>query len=162
MLKSTQKVPASRTLIIPAPLSGRVCEATESNLGTLLPLFNIGCVMRVTGNQLYSPFEGMVTDFDSSELSIKLKASSGLQLWIKVAEVGISSVGNACLTKVKRGQQVSVGQSLFQFNSTTIKQVGTVLYARIVIPNGHNISRYEITKARQSLALEDTLFTLYI
>ncbi|AXR06158.1 PTS sugar transporter subunit IIA [Salinimonas sediminis] len=162
MLETTQKVPASRTLTLPAPLSGRVCEATESSLGELLPLFNIGCVMRVTGNQLYSPFQGMVTDFDSRELSIKLKATSGLQLWVKVAEVGKSGVGSVCLPHVKRGQQVSKGQSLFQFNSTTLKQVGAVPYARIVIPNGQNISRYETTKARQCLALEDTLFTLYI
>ncbi|QPG04618.1 PTS glucose transporter subunit IIA [Salinimonas marina] len=162
MSAASEKSTGLRIVTVPVPLSGRPCEASASSLGEILALFKIGCLLKVTGNQVLAPLDGTITDIDSSQLSVKLKADNGLQLWIKVSEVSLQGHGAGCFTRVKVKDRVKAAEVLFQFNPAMLKLAGALPFARVIITNGQKIERFETTKARQCLAFEDTLFTLYV
>lgn len=149
-----------QSVSVPSPISGRPCNASLSILGDMLALFNTGCLLKVTGNQVLAPFDGVITDIEANQLSVKLKATNGLRIWVKVSEVMLAAHTAGCFAQVKVNDQVKKNDVLLQFNPTILKQFGALPYARVIITNSQNIKRTEITKARQCLALEDNLFTL--
>ena len=162
MTSPIEKSTGLRAVTLAVPLSGRPVEASASSLGDILALFKIGCLLKVTGNQVLAPLDGTITEIDSSQLSVKLKAVNGLQLWIKVSEVTLQGHGAGCFTRVKVKDKVKASEVLFQFNPAVLKAAGALPFARVIVTNGQKIERFEITIARQCLALEDTLFTLYV
>ena len=124
-------------------------------------LFEGSVILNVTGSQLFAPFDGYLSHIDKLNYSLRFTCSNGLQFWFRIGEETGRLHTQGCDVAHVVGKKVKKGTLLMQFNPTLLKQGGT-LTAMIVVINGAKLKRIDIKKARQYLALEDSLFTLEI
>lgn len=144
-------------LHIPAPVSGQPQASTSAFVATTL--YPASAVMTVTGNQLFAPLSGTVVAVDVLNHSVQLKATNGLVVLLRVGVDTHALHTQGCVTRVRKGQQIAQGQVLLSFNLALIKQ-HTEALALVALTNLLNISKLNVSSARQCLAVEDTLFSV--
>jgi sugar PTS system EIIA component len=118
-------VPAHQhVLTLLSPVTGRVFPI-ERAVDPLCRqrLFGDGVVIEPSGFQLFSPLDAVVSALPMSGEIIKLRAANGLQLAIQLGMDGQNLMGLGIKLRVKRGERVSTGQLLLEFDRLALRQL---------------------------------------
>ncbi|MBD3584922.1 PTS glucose transporter subunit IIA [Salinimonas sp. HHU 13199] len=149
-----------RRIDIPSPVSGTLCNGSAP-VSMYQTLFDATVFLNVTGSQLFAPFDGYLSQVDLLNYSVRYTCLNGLQFWFRIGNATRKLHTQGCQVMQPAGKKVSKGTLLMQFNPALLKQVDS-LTAMIMLVNAAKLKQVDIKKARQYLALEDSLMSLEI
>lgn len=149
---------SSRRLDIPSPISGTPYDGSKP-VNMYQVLFDTTVMLTVTGSQLFAPFDGYLSQVDQLNYSVRFTCVNGLQFWFRIGLATRNLHTQGCQVMHPVGRKVSKGAVLMQFNPALLRQADS-LTATIMLINAAKLTRVDIKKARQYLALEDSLMTL--
>ena len=156
----TSQLPAGFVLL--APASGVVCEISAlSNHIIKSGCLGEGLAIALTGNKLYAPFDGTVTQIPDTGHRIVLKAKNGLKVILLFAHDNEQLMGEGFHPKVRNNTKVQAGQLIASFNLQAYSKLTphTPHYLALMIVNSELVgdiyySHQKVTEA------EDILLTV--
>lgn len=109
---------------------------------------------------LRAPFDGEITQLQSSKHAITLKHASGLEVLMHIGIDTVMLKGQGFTALVEKGQQISQGQPLIEFDIDQIAQSAKSLVTAIVITNAEGlVSQLTKSVAGTLITPEDMLLS---
>lgn len=139
------KAESAAVRTVASPLSGilipleKIPDATFAE-GILGP----GCGIEPSGETVYAPFDGEVSQIAATCHAVGLTSSDGIELLIHVGLDTVKMNGRGFTMKVKEGQKVKAGQPLLAFDRAEIKKEGYPVTTAVIVTNGDEYSSVKI------------------
>ncbi|WP_199611372.1 PTS sugar transporter subunit IIA [Flocculibacter collagenilyticus] len=141
-----------------APLSGNVLSLDE----VPDPIFQHrvlgdGIAIELSGNQMCSPVNGIITELSNSCDRVQLQSDKGLKILIHIGLGTSTLMGQGFKQLIKEQQKVKAGQPILQYDIRLIQQHASSLLSPVIITNSDKIGSIFCDKQRVT-AGEDILF----
>lgn len=124
--------------------------------GTVLPLEQIpdevfasgalgsGCGIEPTGDTVYAPFSGKITQVAETKHAVGLESSDGIELLIHVGMDTVKMNGAGFTALVKEGSTVRAGTPLLKVDLNAIRAAGYPTTTAVVVTNSDDLSGVEL------------------
>lgn len=146
--------------IVSAPLTGEIRHLVEvPDLVFSRKLTGDGIAIQPTNNTLVAPFDGEVIQLFPTLHAIGIRSNSGLELLIHIGLNTVALKGEGFEAFVKEGDKFSKGDTLIEFDLAFIEANATSTVTPIIITNGKDIEKLELTKELHVESGSSTLFT---
>lgn len=110
-----------------------------------------GCGIEPTGDTVYAPFDGTVTQLASTLHAVTLTSDDGIELMIHVGINTVEMGGKGFSALVEPGTKVKAGEPLLHFDCDAIRAAGHSTATAVVATNGDTLP------AMQTLAEGDLI-----
>ncbi|MCY7296363.1 PTS sugar transporter subunit IIA [Alteromonas sp. a30] len=151
-----------KQLRIASPLSGRVRALDDIPLLIHQErLLGEGVAIEPTGYQVFAPFQCRIEELSKTGEHIKLRSTQGLILLIQIGVNAARLHGEGFKFYAKQGDVLQAGQKLLEFNPNTLKLKADSTLCSVTLLNSDKVLGIE-PHYRQSLAMEDALFSIYL
>lgn len=142
--KNSTPPPACDPLTIYAPLDGQAIALDQFpdevfSQGVLGP----GCGILPTGNKVYAPFNGTVTQAIDTRHAIGVTSEDGVEVLIHVGVDTVEMAGQGFQCPAKDGQRICRGDVLISFDRAAIKAAGHSDAVAVVVTNSDEFSGLE-------------------
>lgn len=118
------------------PIEGEVIPLKDINDGVFSDaVLGNGCGLRPSGEVVYAPFNGTITNVTESLHAIGITSDDNIELLIHVGMDTVSMNGKGFRVLVENGQRVSAGQVLMTFSKADIAAAGFPDTVAIVVTN---------------------------
>ena len=151
MLTSIIKTREKEVIKILAPLAGEVIPITQVND----PIFSEemlgkGVAIRPSGEQVVSPINGTVTQMFETGHAVSVQSSdNSAEVLIHVGLETMRLKSEYFKPRVKDSDKISVGDVLFEFDSTGIIAAGFDTVTPVIICNSDNFENIEILTGKR-------------
>lgn len=154
--------PHKKALPITSPLSGSVVQLDDVPHELFKQrLFGEGIAVLPSGYQVFSPFNGIVTEFPELANQIRLKAKNGLLLQIQLGIDSHLMMGEGFKRYKFAGDRIQKGDVLAEFSLAKMKQALPSILCPVTLINSEKILGIQ-GHYYSVLAQEDTIMTIYI
>ena len=164
--KITDGPPADfkHALAVASPASGVILPLEDSkNPLIALRCLGEGVVLKLTGQQVFSPVTGKIVEFLPTCQLIKIKASNGMSLQISFVEDISKLMAEKFYIDARKGQAIKQGESLFRFDINLLKTNHIAPLLAVTITNAARAQCVvPIQYQRKVMASIDNLMTLYL
>lgn len=121
---------------IGSPAEGRVIPISQVNDPTFSEeILGKGAGVEPSGNQIYSPVTGVVTQMFDTGHAVSLTSEDGAEILVHVGIDTVQLKGKHYTAKVKSGQKVQAGDLLIEFDREAIAAEGYETVTLVVICN---------------------------
>ncbi|WP_188455828.1 PTS sugar transporter subunit IIA [Virgibacillus oceani] len=112
--------------------------------------------------KVVSPADGKIVQVPESKHAVGIQTDDGLELLIHIGLETVALKGEGFTPKVTVGDQVSVGDSLMEFDLAYIGEHAKDVITPIVITNSQTSGKtFEITEQKDGKAGETEIITVY-
>ena len=124
----------SKTVL--TPLQGKVLAQADIPDETFAQgILGPGCGIEPTGDTVYAPFDGTVTQIATTLHAVGITSNDGIELLIHVGIDTVKLDGVPFTAHVKEGDRVQAGDLLIEFDRQAILDAGYDLVTPIIISN---------------------------
>ena len=119
------------------PLQGKVLAQADIPDETFAQgILGPGCGIEPTGDTVYAPFDGTVTQIATTLHAVGVTSSDGIELLIHVGMDTVDMNGQGFTALVKEGQKVSAGTPLLKVDLDAIRAAGHPTATAIIVTDG--------------------------
>ena len=127
---------AGEKMTVMAPIDGKVIPLEQIPDETFATaILGPGCGIEPTGDTVYAPFDGTITQVASTLHAIGITSDDGIELLIHVGIDTVKLDGVPFTAHVKEGDRVQAGDLLIEFDRQAILDAGYDLATPIIISN---------------------------
>ena len=127
------------------PLAGKVIPLEELPDETFASaILGGGCGIEPTGDTVYAPFDGTVTQVPESLHAVGLMSDDGIELLIPVGMDTVEMKGNGFTSLTKEGSKVKAGTPLLKVDLDAIRAAGHPTATAIIVTNGDDLSEMSV------------------
>lgn len=124
--------------------------------GTVIPLEQIpdetfatailgpGCGIEPTGDTVYAPFDGTITQVASTLHAIGITSDDGIELLIHIGMDTIALRGSGFTPLVREGQAVKAGTPLLNVDLDAIRAAGLSTESAVIVTNADDLPKLHI------------------
>lgn len=124
--------------------------------GTVIPLEQIpdetfatailgpGCGIEPTGDTVYAPFDGTITQVASTLHAIGITSTEGIELLIHIGMDTIALRGSGFTPLVREGQAVKAGTPLLNVDLDAIRAAGLSTESAVIVTNADDLPKLHI------------------
>lgn len=125
----------SKTIL--TPLQGKVLAQADIPDETFAQgILGPGCGIEPTGDTVYAPFDGTVTQIATTLHAVGMTSSEGTELLIHVGMDTVDMKGQGFTALVKEGQKVTAGTPLLKVDLDAIRAAGHPTATAIIVTDG--------------------------
>ena len=127
------------------PLEGKVIPLEELPDETFASaILGGGCGIEPTGDTVYAPFDGTVTQVPESLHAVGLMSDDNIELLIHVGMDTVEMKGNGFTSLVKEGTKVKAGTPLLKVDLDAIRAAGHPTATAIIVTNGDDLGELKM------------------
>lgn len=136
----------SKTVL--TPLQGKVLAQADIPDETFAQgILGPGCGIEPTGDTVYAPFDGTVTQVPESLHAVGLMSDDNIELLIHVGMDTVEMKGNGFTSLVKEGTKVKAGTPLLKVDLDAIRAAGHPTATAIIVTNGDDLPEMSVVAA---------------
>ena len=125
----------SKTVL--TPLQGKVLAQADIPDETCAQgILGPGCGIEPTGDTVYAPFDGTVTQIATTLHAVGITSNDGIELLIHVGMDTVDMKGQGFTALVKENQKVSAGTPLLKVDLDAIRAAGHPTATAIIVTDG--------------------------
>ena len=133
----------SKTIL--TPLQGKVLAQADIPDETFAQgILGPGCGIEPTGDTVYAPFDGTVTQVPESLHAVGLMSDDNIELLIHVGMDTVEMKGNGFTSLVKEGTKVKAGTPLLKVDLDAIRAAGHPTATAIIVTNGDDLPEMSV------------------
>ena len=106
-----------------------------------------GCGIAPTGNTVYAPFDGTVTQIAETKHAVGMESTDGIELLIHVGMDTVEMNGKGFTTLVKQGDSAKAGTPLLKIDLNEIKAAGHPTETAVIVTNSDDLADVKLVKA---------------
>ena len=130
------------------PLEGKVIPLEELPDETFaLAILGGGCGIEPTGDTVYAPFDGTVTQIATTLHAVGITSNDGIELLIHVGMDTVDMKGQGFTVLVKENQKVTAGTPLLKVDLDAIRAAGHPTATAIIVTNGDDLPEMSVVAA---------------
>ncbi len=127
---------SGQKMTVMLPIDGKVIPLEQLPDETFASaILGPGCGVEPTGDTVYAPFDGTVTQVPESLHAVGMMSDDGIELLIHVGIDTVKLDGVPFTAHVKEGDRVQAGDLLIEFDRQAILDAGYDLATPIIISN---------------------------
>ena len=124
-------------MTVKAPIDGKVIPLEQIPDETFATaILGPGCGIEPTGDTVYAPFDGTVTQIATTLHAVGMTSSEGTELLIHVGMDTVDMKGQGFTALVKEGQKVTAGTPLLKVDLDAIRAAGHPTATAIIVTDG--------------------------
>lgn len=136
----------SKTVL--TPLQGKVLAQADIPDETFAQgILGPGCGIEPTGDTVYAPFDGTVTQVPESLHAVGMMSDDNIELLIHVGMDTVEMKGNGFTSLVKEGTKVKAGTPLLKVDLDAIRAAGHPTATAIIVTNGDDLPEMSVVAA---------------
>ena len=136
---------SGQKMTVMAPLDGEVLPLEKVPDETFASgILGPGCGIEPSGDTVYSPFDGTVTQVASTLHAVGLMSDDGIEVLIHVGMDTVEMKGQGFTAHVKEGQKITAGVPLLTFDTAAIRAAGHPTATVIVVTNGDDVPAMKV------------------
>ena len=141
----------SKTVL--TPLQGKVLAQADIPDETFAQgILGPGCGIEPTGDTVYAPFDGTITQVASTLHAIGITSDDGIEVLIHVGMDTVEMNGKGFKALVKEGDKVKAGTPLLKADLDAIKAAGHPTATAIIVTNGDDLGELKMLAEGDVLA----------
>ena len=135
------------------PIRGKVLAQADIPDETFAQgILGPGCGIEPTGDTVYAPFDGTVTQVPESLHAVGLMSDDNIELLIHVGMDTVEMKGNGFTSLVKEGTKVKAGTPLLKVDLDAIRAAGHPTATAIIVTNGDDLGELKMLAEGDILA----------
>ena len=103
-----------------------------------------GCGIEPTGDTVYAPFDGTVTQIATTLHAVGITSNDGIELLIHVGMDTVDMKGQGFTVLVKENQKVTAGTPLLKVDLDAIRAAGHPTATAIIVTNGDDLGELKM------------------
>lgn len=136
---------AGEKMTIMAPIDGTVIPLEQIPDETFATaILGPGCGIEPTGDTVYAPFDGTITQVASTLHAIGITSDDGIELLIHVGMDTITQRGSSFTPLVREGQAVKAGTPLLNVDLDAIRAAGLSTESAVIVTNADDLPKLHI------------------
>ena len=136
---------AGEKMTVMAPIDGTVIPLEQIPDETFATaILGPGCGIEPTGDTVYAPFDGTITQVASTLHAIGITSDDGIELLIHVGMDTIALRGSGFTPLVREGQAVKAGTSLLNVDLDAIRAAGLSTESAVIVTNADDLPKLHI------------------
>ena len=141
----------SKTVL--APIRGKVLAQADIPDETFAQgILGPGCGVEPTGDTVYAPFDGTVTQVPESLHAVGMMSDDGIELLIHVGMDTVEMKGQGFTSLTKEGAKVKAGTPLLKVDLDAIRAAGHPTATAIIVTNGDDLGELKMLAEGDILA----------
>ena len=125
----------SKTVL--TPLQGKVLAQADIPDETFAQgILGPGCGIEPTGDTVYAPFDGTVTQIPTTLHAVGITSNDGIELLIHVGMDTVDMKGQGFTALVKENQKVTAGTPLLKVDLDAVRAAGHPTATAIIVTDG--------------------------
>ena len=133
----------SKTVL--TPIRGKVLAQADIPDETFAQgILGPGCGIEPTGDTVYAPFDGTITQVASTLHAIGITSDDGIELLIHVGMDTVDMKGQGFTALVKENQKVSAGTPLLKVDLDAIRAANHPTTTAIIVTNGDDLNGMKV------------------
>ena len=141
----------SKTVL--APIRGKVLAQADIPDETFAQgILGPGCGVEPTGDTVYAPFDGTVTQVPESLHAVGMMSDDGIELLIHVGMDTVEMKGQGFTSLTKEGAKVKAGTPLLKVDLDAIRAAGHPTATAIIVTNGDDMGELKMLAEGDVLA----------
>lgn len=136
---------AGEKMTIMAPIDGTVIPLEQIPDETFATaILGPGCGIEPTGDTVYAPFDGTITQVASTLHAIGITSDDGIELLIHIGMDTIALRGSGFTPLVREGQAVKAGTPLLNVDLDAIRAAGLSTESAVIVTNADDLPKLHI------------------
>lgn len=136
---------AGEKMTVMAPIDGTVIPLEQIPDETFATaILGPGCGIEPTGDTVYAPFDGTITQVASTLHAIGITSDDGIELLIHVGMDTIALRGSGFTPLVREGQAVKAGTPLLNVDLDAIRAAGLSTESAVIVTNADDLPKLHI------------------
>lgn len=132
-------------MVVKAPMDGIVLPLEQLPDETFAAaILGPGCGIEPTGDTVYAPFDGTITQVASTLHAIGITSDDGIELLIHVGMDTVEMQGSGFTPLVREGQAVKAGTSLLNVDLDAIRAAGLSTESAVIVTNADDLPKLHI------------------
>lgn len=132
-------------MTVMAPIDGTVIPLEQLPDETFAAaILGPGCGIEPTGDTVYAPFDGTITQVASTLHAIGITSDDGIELLIHVGMDTIALRGSGFTPLVREGQAVKAGTPLLNVDLDAIRAAGLSTESAVIVTNADDLPKLHI------------------
>lgn len=132
-------------MVVKAPMDGIVLPLEQLPDETFAAaILGPGCGIEPTGDTVYAPFDGTITQVASTLHAIGITSDDGIELLIHVGMDTVEMQGKGFTPLVREGQAVKAGTPLLNVDLDAIRAAGLSTESAVIVTNGDDLPKLHI------------------
>ena len=144
---------AGEKMTVMAPIDGKVIPLEQIPDETFATaILGPGCGIEPTGDTVYAPFDGTITQVASTLHAVGLTSEDGIEILIHVGMDTVEMQGKGFKALVKVGDKVKAGTPLLKVDLDAIRAAGHPTATAIIVTNGDDMGELKMLAEGDVLA----------
>ena len=140
-------------MTVMVPLDGKVLPLEELPDETFASaILGGGCGIEPTGDTVYAPFDGTVTQVPETLHAVGLMSDDNIELLIHVGMDTVEMKGKGFTSLIKEGTKVKAGTPLLKIDLDAIRAAGHPTATAIIVTNGDDLGELKMLAEGDILA----------
>ena len=140
-------------MVVKSPMDGIVLPLEQLPDETFAAaILGPGCGIEPTGDTVYAPFDGTVTQIATTLHAVGITSNDGIELLIHVGMDTVDMKGQGFTVLVKENQKVSAGTPLLKVDLDAIRAAGHPTATAIIVTNGDDLGELKMLAEGDVLA----------
>lgn len=136
---------AGEKMTVMAPIDGTVIPLEQIPDETFATaILGPGCGIEPTGDTVYAPFDGTITQVASTLHAIGITSDDGIELLIHIGIDTVALRGSSFTPLVREGQAVKAGTPLLNVDLDAIRAAGLSTESAIIVTNADDLPKLHI------------------
>ena len=136
---------SGQPMTVMAPIDGKVLAQDQIPDETFAAgILGPGCGIEPTGDTVYAPFDGTVTQVASTLHAVGLQSDDGIELLIHVGMDTVEMNGKGFTALTKEGAKVKAGTPLLKVDFDAVRAAGHPTATAIIVTNGDDLAETKV------------------
>lgn len=132
-------------MTVKAPIDGKVIPLEQIPDETFATaILGPGCGIEPTGDTVYAPFDGTITQVASTLHAIGMTSDDGIELLIHVGMDTVEMQGKGFTALVKEDQKVKAGTPMLKVDLNAIRAANHPTTTAIIVTNGDDLNGMKV------------------
>lgn len=136
---------AGQPMTVMSPIDGKIIPLEKVPDETFASaVLGPGCGVEPTGDTVYAPFDGTITQVATTLHAIGMASDDGMELLIHVGMDTVEMNGKGFKALVKEQQKVVAGTPMLKVDLAAIKEAGHPTTTAVIVTNGDDMAAVKL------------------